>query len=246
MNMPNSPKTIAPTTPCKALVPHSARRCIPASSSGSSADSNDVPVLFNQKFNWKEHPDNAATIERGLPHYNYCTDMFASNVATGSMARSSMQPPVESDEEGQVDPLGQNSDSRTRSREWGEEESYTPLNSQGPNRFSTTSSRNEPHEYSTSSSRRKKTKNLTDKDAVLISSLQKWDAFLDAKTASLGPPVIEVVQKCVASLRAMEDLPESLFNKAIKELKSDTPTRAFFLELNQRERRSWVESLGHP
>ncbi|KAK6154365.1 hypothetical protein DH2020_008613 [Rehmannia glutinosa] len=52
----------------------------------------------------EEHPDNAATIERGLPHYNYCTDMFASNVATGSMARSSMQPPVESDEEGQVDP----------------------------------------------------------------------------------------------------------------------------------------------
>lgn len=106
----------------------------------------------------QEHPDNKGIIDHGLPHFELCTEMFIRIVAIGSYARSSIQPPIDSDDETP-----------------GADELYFPMDSPSINNFTPGLS---SHDMGTSSrsSGKKRFFNASDKDAILIQTMKIFNA----------------------------------------------------------------------
>ncbi|KAG8380559.1 hypothetical protein BUALT_Bualt06G0028200 [Buddleja alternifolia] len=192
-----------------------------------------------------DHPDDALIIEGRLPRFDLLSEIFQNGIANGSMARSSSRQPRSSNEERRVNEImtGRNHSQGRIQVNRVDLSMDTTHSENGANTTTAQSRRTEEPEGGESSSRRRKVSEKIEKQTRMLSALQKRDDLIDAKLARIGPKAEKSVEECLVALRRMDGLPQSLFFRAINNLQSAT-MRTWFLYMDDREKRGWVESLG--
>ncbi|KAK6124246.1 hypothetical protein DH2020_041998 [Rehmannia glutinosa] len=176
-----------------------------------------------------ENPEEASLRKKGLPHYDLCTEMFSKSVATGAFARSSVFGPLDSDEEGDLDPTYKvTTQTEGIPLGVGTPTSLDPL--QQPSSLYKASDKKAAK--STRSSR-------------LDEAIDAWTSVNKESVKRMKKKSNDVVEDCMAALEAMEGLSEKKFFLAQDAFLKRT-RRKMFLLMNEDKKRKWVESLGEP
>ncbi|KAL2231118.1 UNVERIFIED_CONTAM: hypothetical protein Sindi_1706200 [Sesamum indicum] len=132
------------------------------------------------------NPRESGLKKKGLPHFDLCTEMFSSSVATGSNARSSAMPPVSNNDNDEVDVSYPAMDSGN------------PLSS-GPEKIPT----------ATRGVQRKG--GQSDWLKRIDACIDAITACSKAKTRKLAKISNDDIEECMAALCKMEGLPRDLF-----------------------------------
>ena len=164
------------------------------------------------------NPRESGLKKKGLPHFDLCTEMFSTSVATGNIVRSSAMPPVDNNDDDEVDVIDPTMDIGN------------PLSS-GPEKIPT----------ATRGVQRKG--GQSDWLKRIDACIDAITACSKAKTRKLAKISNDDIEECMAALCKMEGLPRDLFFAAQDQFVLKV-RRQMFLLMSDEDKRAWVERLG--
>ncbi|KAL2250245.1 UNVERIFIED_CONTAM: hypothetical protein Sindi_2498200 [Sesamum indicum] len=132
------------------------------------------------------NPRESGLKKKGLPHFDLCTVMFSSSMATGSNARSSTMPPVSNNDNDEVDV------------------SYPAMDSGNP-------LSSEPEKIPTATRGVQRKGGQSDRLKRIDACIDAITACSEAKTWKLAKISNDDIEECMAALCKMEGLPRDLF-----------------------------------
>ncbi|KAG8379764.1 hypothetical protein BUALT_Bualt07G0123400 [Buddleja alternifolia] len=166
--------------------------------------------------------DGERLVEAGLQCFDLCTEMFKDNVATGAMARSSTQTPLDDDVDEVNSKTGGSSDrSRIRGRNVTEDVSMGGGESTG---FSTSGIGS-----GTSNKHRPRTRQ-SQRESKFNDVLDEWREMNEARSIRTGLEAKQSCDACLAILNNMEGLCPYQHVKAVHVLAMMAPRRKYNLD----------------
>ncbi|KAL2240206.1 uncharacterized protein At2g29880-like [Sesamum indicum] len=163
------------------------------------------------------NPRESGLKNKGLPHFDLCTEMFSFSVATGSHARSSAMPPVSNNDNDDVDV------------------SYPAMATDNPLASG-------PEQNPTATRGRQRKGGQSDRLKRVDKCIDAITACSEAKTRKLANISNDNIEDCMAALSKMEGLPRYLFFVAQDQFLLKL-RRQMFLLMSDEDKRAWVESL---
>ncbi|KAL2240711.1 UNVERIFIED_CONTAM: hypothetical protein Sindi_0712300 [Sesamum indicum] len=163
------------------------------------------------------NPRESDLKKKGLPHFDLCTEMFSSSVATSSHARSSTMPPVSNNDNDDIDV------------------SYPAMATGNP-------LASEPKQIPTATRGRQRKGGQSDRLKRVDKCIDAITACSEAKTRRLANISNDNIEDCMAALSKTEGLLWYLFFTAQDQFVLKV-RRQMFLLMSDEDKRAWVESL---
>ncbi|KAL2249897.1 L10-interacting MYB domain-containing protein-like [Sesamum indicum] len=163
------------------------------------------------------NPRESGLKKKGLPHFDLCTEMFSSSVATSSHARSSAMPPISNNDNDDVDV------------------SYSAMDTGNPLSSG-------PEQIPTATRGRQQKGGQSDRLKRVDKCIDAITACSEAKTQRLANISNDNIENCMTVLSKMEGLPQHLFFAAQDQFVLKV-RRQMFLLMSDEDKRAWVETL---
>ncbi|XP_011069629.1 uncharacterized protein LOC105155452 [Sesamum indicum] len=163
------------------------------------------------------NPRQSGLKKKGLPHFDLCTEMFSSSVATGSNARSCAMPPVSNNDNDEVDV------------------SYPALDTGNPLSSG-------PEKIPTARRGVRRKGGQSDRLKRVDKCIDAITAYNEAKTRKLANISNDNIEDCMAALSKMEGLLRDLFF-AVQDQFVLKVRHQIFLLMSDEDKRAWVETL---